>query len=689
MPVTYRLYVTGQPMRVLARTPWARVLPIQIFGAAGLPLASSTSRTVSLTYEADAGHHAVASVTFPLTFGVSPGQSQRVLPPAVPPVITGTTIPVSYDFSEYPSALLNNPVIVVSYPGRTNPLSGPVFAPAWVSPVLTSNRGTLQIPVSALQGGGVYGIGIRMNPSPQVFSVSGRYSDFAITRVVAAASSARPAAPLLSRPGPQATPQHSLEIPYGSSFSVSYDVTNVPTATSAMVEISDDGPTLYGLENPFNNPNGTQTDNNGADTGSVFTLPVSGTRGTVTLTSAQTHLVPGMAHVVRVLPMSGSSAVGEASDVSSIAMDGIAAADGQALNNGYSINPSGDDGVYTSAGEQEVVTGYFVPSTSIGTFSQSLGTSRQSFSGLNCCPPYRLIAGGFVGNNTIVYNGAPTFDAKPGYFAAAIRNNYIGTGPFWTPPLTPTAQFVEMGNNFVNTTSAFLVADPGPQQGFPQYSAATANIQSQTLTANVPLSPGSAYTRLKPVLFDYDASANVGYAVFSNIFDWIFNNQPMGTLLATINYSTGSVTYTKLGNYGFIRDFVIDPNTHVAALTCSFFGQISQVELVNLTTGSTIATVPLPTVEFGPGLLAVDTTNKLFAVQVPVPLADLTDNNPLSSIAIIDENGNVVSQTPRRYNLTSFYEQNHWFGLNGTTRRGFVFAPPVGPDFLQITPFSY
>src|SRR5262249_10266489 len=41
----FALTVTGKPRAVLATTRWARLLPAQILAAAGLPLASTTSRT--------------------------------------------------------------------------------------------------------------------------------------------------------------------------------------------------------------------------------------------------------------------------------------------------------------------------------------------------------------------------------------------------------------------------------------------------------------------------------------------------------------------------------------------------------------------------------------------------------------------------------------------------------------------
>ncbi len=65
----YRLTVAGKPSRVIATTPYVRLLPAQLFAAAGVPLTPGVSRTISFTYSASVGLHAVAESTFALTFG--------------------------------------------------------------------------------------------------------------------------------------------------------------------------------------------------------------------------------------------------------------------------------------------------------------------------------------------------------------------------------------------------------------------------------------------------------------------------------------------------------------------------------------------------------------------------------------------------------------------------------------------
>src|SRR3989442_14499159 len=74
-----------------------------------------------------------------------------------------------------------------------------------------------------------------------------------------------------------------------------------------------------------------------------------------------------MNHVVRVLPTRAGTSAGEASEVSSITMDGVLAADGGFANNGFGIDQHGNHGFLTS--EQQLANGTVL--TSLETFDQS------------------------------------------------------------------------------------------------------------------------------------------------------------------------------------------------------------------------------------------------------------------------------------------------------------------------------
>ena len=182
---------------------------------------------------------------------------------------------------------------------------------------------------------------------------------------MAPAGSAQPAPPLVSVPGSASS--HFVEVPFHGSFQVHYDVRSVPGATGAAFEVGAAGPTNFNNYNAFNNPNGSQRDNNGSDFGSVAFVPLPGKQGTVKLNSAALGMYPTMNHSVRVLAMRGGAVVGEASGVSSASMDGVAPADGGTLVNGYAINGHGTDGFLTS--DQLTASGQILGS--VQTFDQS------------------------------------------------------------------------------------------------------------------------------------------------------------------------------------------------------------------------------------------------------------------------------------------------------------------------------
>jgi hypothetical protein len=170
----YQLYALRENggRRLLASGPWSRLQPSAIFRAAGVAPPSTQSQAVALSYTASAGGKVLARATIPLSFSAVSG-APGALAPVVPPVVTGSTIPVRYDFTGQSS--FTAPQLVVSAPGRMNPLNDHFFRDMYTVP-LTKTAGTVNVPVSALQGGGMYGIAIQAAPD------SFEFSDFAYTR---------------------------------------------------------------------------------------------------------------------------------------------------------------------------------------------------------------------------------------------------------------------------------------------------------------------------------------------------------------------------------------------------------------------------------------------------------------------------------------------------------------------------
>lgn len=339
----YALMVSGT---VLSTNRWTRILPAQILRAAGLPFLSSSQRTVTLTYRAMVGHHIVAGATFDVTFSATDGKYIEAQAPIGPSTIPlGKPLTVTYDLtglSEQSGGLtvLNNPTLVVSSIGHWNPITAPYFR-AGYSLRLTSLRGTVTIPASAFAAGaGIYGVGIMQNPSN---NIAGEFAPV----LVAGTNRNRPDAPTLSSTANEPQPSHALTITRGlSTFFVHYDVTAVPQANSAVVEISAPGPTLGHVANVFTNAFGSSRDLNGIDSGSVTFQYVSGVRGTLQLDAQSLHLISSMAYTVRILPAAGVNVIGEASPVSSLYyLDAITP--GGAYVDSFDINPSGTSSVGT------------------------------------------------------------------------------------------------------------------------------------------------------------------------------------------------------------------------------------------------------------------------------------------------------------------------------------------------------
>src|SRR5262249_42750868 len=152
---------------------------------------------------------------------------------------------VSYNLSKT-RAMTGSPMLVVTEPGRFASSSAFVEHIIYSQPISTP-VGTMTIPVSALQGAGLYGVG--------VVSTEGGFqytTDFATVRVQQG-SAARPKAPVVQIAGSDEPFQHIAEFPFTSTVNIKWDVTGVPGASSALLEVSAPGPTLGEIFNTFNN----------------------------------------------------------------------------------------------------------------------------------------------------------------------------------------------------------------------------------------------------------------------------------------------------------------------------------------------------------------------------------------------------------------------------------------------------
>ncbi len=668
----YSLTVNGH---VLATTPFARLQPQQILTAAGQAFPPASATAVTLTYQGtfcrpgDApgcggqGSQQVVATTIPLTFTAASGNPQP-LAPDVPPVVTGSTIPVSYNVANL--AGFTAPLLVVSEPGRVNPINK-IFRPAYTQ-ALSSPSGTVQVPVSALQGGGIYGIAIESSPN------SSSISDFAYTRVQDALSDVRPAAPLLSAPG--SAPTQLLTIPYDGSFTVSWDVQGVPGATGAMLEISAAGPTDYGSYSTFNNPDGTIRDNNGTDSKSLYFARLPGVRGSESLSASAVGLYAAMYHNVRVLPVTGDgSAAGEASDISTISMDGVVPSDGGYANNGFGVDQSGSDGFLTSG--QQTASGQIL--SSVETFDQKTNAVTGTVVSANNTDLYSTVDDGTAG----IFHGDVGLYQDESLSSGALSYrtlNPVATGALggaWTPPsadLPPAGITLAPAENQATDTTAVL---SGGLAGVPPL-LFTSDIRADTFGPAYSLSPelSSLGTPFVTGLAQ-DTSTNtaiLGAADFTNL------SQP--PTIITVNLSNGSMSsFTGVGS-GYAEGAAVDSQTDTAIVPTINTG----VGFYNLATGAAVDANPGGAIYESP---TVDPTHSVFLVKEidsPDYLASTPNNDALSSIVVLGENGQVLERL-ERFNFfdVSLKIIGHFVQVNPATETGYT----LGPDGQELAPFSY
>jgi hypothetical protein len=656
---TYRLYVTGHKNKVLATTRWARLLPQTIIEAAGLPFVSPSSRTVDLTYEATGGAKPV-STEFTLTFGPA-NPPLRAHAPLVPAVTTGTTIPISYDLTSVSGA--SSLILTVSEPGRVNAATGNQFHPAFTQ-ALRALKGTVNVPLGALQGGGIYGAAIQFTAGDGVI----RSTDYAYTRVQVG-SKARPAAPLLAYNG--STPGHFAEVPFGQSFQVSYDVRNVPGATGAMLEIAAPGPGIWHNQNAFNNPNGSERDNNGVDAGSVYYAPLSGTNGTVTINGRTVGLVPTLYHSVRVIPMKFGVPAGEAGDISTVTMDGVLAADGGAINEGWGINANGLDGYITS--NQVTASGEALGSVEV--FDQAnMGIAGTTDSGLGS--GYSTGGWGAWGGDV----GLVGIQKSDGTFNYNLLNPISAgaLGAVWNPPFPSSYYLMEGALNNVSSTGAFLVTDVAAPTAH-RFRVFTSDLSANTFSQAFDISAPIA-TFGFPIIggMAHDGTLNTALVAFS---DAAGSDSCAAPTIVNVDLAGGATTTFAGVGAGSSNGVAIDAQSHKAGVLTSCDGGLGIYDLKSGT--GTEAMLPA----FGYTSLSpvADEKHGLFLAMQFVGPDFVTNNNALSQLDVLDEQGNLV-KTVEAFNTSGFY----WIGthyLQVNPNRRTLYFP--GPNQQELEPFSY
>jgi hypothetical protein len=658
--VSYRLAATTGPKQRLATGPWARLQPGQILAAAGLDLDANQTQTVPLVYTASVDGSVVARTRFSLTFGPTDGTTSSVLAPIVPPTVSGATIPVQYDITSLTGAV--DPTLVVSQPGHIDPATGLYFRPSFTAP-LDDPTGTIDVPVSALQGGGIYGIGIQNAPGGW-FSTND--STYAFTRVVSGDGS-QPAPPTLSTSGSAAG--HFLEIPYGGSFQLHYDVRSVAGATGAMAEISAPGPTSFNNYATFNNPGGSQRDANGHDTGSVSYFPLNGTHGVATLDGPTVGLVPTMNQLVRVIPIRGGAAAGEASGVSSIQMDGVVPADGGSLVAGFGVSSTLSDGMLTS--NQATADGANLGSVEV--FDQTTGqiTGTPSSGADSYSTVEDGCSGVFTGDVGLYDEYDPNADTDTFHVINPLQGG-TATGT-WNPPksLGP----VQCAAHNQDSPNAAILSGEGGTQ--PSLQVSNSNIAKGTFSKPVSLAPGLQGIGLTTFGgFGQDTATGTSVTAANDAFD---PSLPMRVVLA--NAKTGEVSGFDGVTVGFPSGVAVDSSTHTAVI-----GSYEGFGVYDLTSGTGVLSAPGGSGYAHPGV--DDVHHQLLVQEVAPPTfsGEFPDNNVTSSIVITDATGKVLERVSG-FNFYNIYLSNagDYLQANPTSSRAFT----LGPGGTQLHPFAY
>jgi hypothetical protein len=630
-----------------------------------------------------------------------------VLAPKVPPVVIGTTIPVTYDLRGYAPDKLHAPALNVSFPGEDALQLGGIGLYPYYSVALTAPNGTVDVPVSALAGAGTYTIWIDLQPGTPGFASD--VSDLAFTRVDA--GTARPPAPLLSLPHDTTAPAHTLEVPYKSPFVVAYDVSHVPGASGAIVELAAPPPSpvfygqgLRGGMNTFRNPNGNALDDDGVITGSIYHVRSAATAGSVTIDPVAANIPATTTVNVRVLAANGSGPIAEASDAGTIQYDGVSGTVGLPIAIVYA-NPNGDDGVLTEVGV-------------IG--------SRQANTGASLIEPFGAQSGAVTGPPLVLatgYNGVfpivqgdvgmamssldlATFD----YYRASPLAAGFGRFAFPAGSLSSSEYIFEAASNSSSTRSAYLGQDLVSNDYFAiRGDVATGSGFSTAVDVSPTLGPN--FDPLGVTTFAYDPSTDRGYFVAEDQTIPCENQSPQ---LVTIDFTAGTVATRPLnigaGDTNSFYQMAIDPTTHVAAIatSCQVSSLVTnrtELSLVDLATGTTTRVFQhrinfenfyhAGTMIGGDSpVVGIDPVNHLVlqrSILCPAVLGNF-DLNARPCLNEYDESGRLVKTVPGLFSDSDLLQ--YFSGVNGTTRTG----ASTGQEFVSngffiesstVQPYSY
>jgi hypothetical protein len=565
---------------------------------------------------------------------------------------------------------------VVSAAGHWNPSLGPVFKAAY-SVALAGLTGTVTLPASAFaDGGGIYGVGIEQD------SGAGLYGAFAPVRVTGFAAgfrqAARPATPLLGTLG-QAPALSAAVTRAKPDFTVTWNAGR--QAAGAILEVSAPGPTVDGSLNTFSNPNGTQRDHDGFDTGSVVyqKLPAAGVR---TMNARSLGLATSLSYDVRILPTNGSGTViGQASPMSMLAVNDGVAPDGDIIDN-FVIDGANSVVALTGTDNSEVA-GYN-PAT--GRYGQVIASDNSGgqFYVFGVDPAdHTTLVDDTQSNSAGIHDGddIELFSTQTGKL---IANPDLSAYTFHGGVVDPARDRADLLATD-NSTGADALITIDMQTGAV---AAVPDVDDGVI------SPGAiAGINLDSSTGEVYLAAPTGRGIQCGTG---------GDSIAEVNPGTGTVSVVRSGT-ACDTALAVDPaagnliSINYRAVSVNFAGTSS----LNVMSQSDPTTVVSHQLRNGAGNeLAIDPVHHLALTMYDLPNAQpelgapggmvRKDSNATSQIEVIDTTTGKVVKTLTGFNVASlngspFPKTDPGIQLDPATRTGYTFAP--GDD--QIQRFSY
>jgi hypothetical protein len=682
-PVTFAADITGPrgnnyALRVGHQTfastaDYIRVTPAELLAAAGQPLQSTSSRTVAVTYQVRQGGQVLAAASDTLTIGPYDGTSTYAPAPVLPQVIAaGQSVRVSYDLTGV--STVSDPELVVSAAGHWSPALGPVFNAAYSVP-LTGLTGTVTLPASAFgDGGGLYGVGIEQDPA------SGLYGTFAPVRVTGFparfAGVSRPSAPLLAAGG--SGPGLAVAVSRAQpDFRLDWNAGR--RAAGAILEISAPAPTVNGSYNTFGNPNGTQRDADGYDTGSVVYQKLPGAAGSQVFSALALGLPTSLSYNVRILPAGRSGAVaGQASPTSLLTVNDGLAPDGDSV---ASFAMAGPDSVVSIVGADGARLVNYDPAT--GTYGSVIAsdTSGGQFYVFGVDPSAHTVLADDVQTTS---DGTRTddvelYDTQTGALAG-------------TPGLsgyTLKGGVVDAGHD-----RADLLAD---SQSTGDDTVLAVSMLTGAVTSATDADDGTVRAGSLASIAVDDSTGEV-YATSGPGSLLCFGG---GTSIAEVNPAAGTVTVTT-GGTNCDTDLAVDSaagnliSVNYRAFSVNFAGSSSLVVMPEAKP-ATDSVYPLRT--GGPLELAADPVHHLALVLYALPAGPpkfgapggiaVSDSNAMSVIDVVDTTTGNIVKTIGDFSAGSVngypFSSQAGIQLDPSTRTGYMYA--AGDD--QVQQFSY